>query len=1247
VSPGAPRAAATIATLAVLALAATAARAAPPTRLRAVDADSLPVAGAEVVEAAALPGARALFDASAPALGETGPDGVLHPLPTPPGGGALVVRAPGRAAVRLPSEGAVAAVVLWPAAPLEGRVLDPEGAPAVGVAVLARPVAEGADLDHRATTGDDGRFVFPHLPRGEVRVLARRPSGSLQVLGTFRAGGRAPDATLLRGATLSGRVLDADSGKPVVGTRVALRRIAVEGVAVPAPVGEDGRGAGGAADLRDEGLTAPTDAEGRFLLPDVVPALYEAALDDPERLWDRRPPRVEVRLPGLLRLETWWAVPRVPVLGRVLDVLGAPVAGAEVRLLARPGEDPPEVGFVPPPAATSDAEGRFRFDRVAPGLYRLTATAPDRAPAVVGRVFAARRSGADLGDLRLGAAWTLEVAVAGPDGAPVPDAIVEASPPDRPGLAAADDVSRALVRTATTDARGVATVPGLPRGGAWLRVRAPGFLDSVRSVSEPRGSDERTFRVALERAGVVAGRVDAGDAQRLPGGGAGRVAARVRVTVRRTGARFETAPAPDGTFRVEGLPVEPVDVEALSGTGLPLARVEWVDPARATDLRLAVADLGLLAGTVLGLDPEGPPARVRLEAPRPDPARDATAWEVVLERGLDADVDSSPFRFEGVPHGTYALRASQGRRDAVREVRVGADGADVTLRVPEGGRVQGVVRDARDDRARFGARVVLERMRADGPAPPPAEGTRADARVTGSDGTYAFDGLAAGLWRVEASDLGHPPVSAVVRVAEGRSTEAPDLRLGEGGRIEGLFRSGRGRRPVAGAPVVVRTLPRLETATTVTTGEDGAFRTEAMAPGRYRVRAFEGDDVPLEDAPFLEADVEVVAGRASRVVLGALGRGRIEGTVFRGSQRASGVRLSAELSGEGPGESLSVHARTDEGGRFAWEDLPPGNYRLRVEEGSVESVDDVLLADGDRRILTIDLSDARIAGRVVTTEGRPVAGADVLAFPLLEGPGPEAVGRATSGPDGAFAMAGLPVGAYRIVVASSSFPPRSLEPVRADLPGGDVPVEVVVGGGATLEVLVRDDGGRPVPEAAVWVDAPDGMALHRTPWFTGPDGVARVEGLVPGFARVRVVARGLGRPTPLPLELRGGSVDRVEFSLRPGGSVRLTVQGGGAPVAGARVEVLRAGVWVERRRSLFPEEEGTAWGTTDANGVVRLDDLEEGSYVLRVRPPRLRRESIDGPTAGPTGGAPGAEAAALVRAGETEEVLVTLYAPGE
>jgi hypothetical protein len=568
----------------------------------------------------------------------------------------------------------------------------------------------------------------------------------------------------------------------------------------------------------------------------------------------------------------------------------------------------------------------------------------------------------------------------------------------------------------------------------------------------------------------------------------------------------------------------------------------------------------------------------------------------------------------------------------VRDVRVettvgGQDRVETTLRLPEGVALEGEVRDAATERPRAGVRVRAARLQGDGPSPAGAA-TPGD-RVTASDGTYVFEGLSPGLWRVSASDRDSPEVSKDVRVTGGRSSEAPDLFLSSGGRVGGTLETGRGRRPLAGVPIRLRRLPDLEEVATTTTLEDGTFLTPAVPPGRYRLRALDAaGDATLEDAPVLEADVEVVVGETTRIALGALGRGRIEGTVFRGSTRVAGLRLSAALAGRHGGDALVVRARTDEAGAFAWEGLPAGRYRVRIEEDAVERVQEVVLAEGDRAIVHLELADGRIEGKVRRTDGSPVAEAEVVAVPTGGG-ADAALGRARSAGDGTFAVEGLPIGTYRLVVTPPSLPPRSIEPVTADLRGTGVPADVVVGGGATLEVVATDEGGRPVSAAAVWVDSPDAVALHRRPWFTGPDGIARIEGLAPGLARVRVHARGLGRPEPRVLELRADALDRVETTLREGGSVRLRVVAGGAPVAGALVEILRGEQPVERRRSLYPEEEGAAWGRTDASGTLVLEDLEEGAYALRVRAP-------DGST-----GTSGAD----VRAGRVADATAVLDAP--
>src|SRR5206468_3858101 len=104
-------------------------------------------------------------------------------------------------------------------------------------------------------------------------------------------------------------------------------------------------------------------------------------------------------------------------------------------------------------------------------------------------------------------------------------------------------------------------------------------------------------------------------------------------------------------------------------------------------------------------------------------------------------------------------------------------------------------RRAGDGPARDGARRRRTRRPrvADRGGDGPVSAETRPGYVIGDDGRYEFDGLASGLWRVEAHDRDAPPTAEVVRLGEGESARVPALRISSGGRIEGTVRDVDGR----------------------------------------------------------------------------------------------------------------------------------------------------------------------------------------------------------------------------------------------------------------------------------------------------------------------------------------------------------------------------------------------------------------------------------------------------------------------
>lgn len=234
-------------------------------------------------------------------------------------------------------------------------------------------------------------------------------------------------------------------------------------------------------------------------------------------------------------------------------------------------------------------------------------------------------------------------------------------------------------------------------------------------------------------------------------------------------------------------------------------------------------------------------------------------------------------------------------------------------------------------------------------------------------------------------------------------------------RVQDWFRGPRGRA------AQVLTAPR---------ESDCGYR---FVPGRsYLVYAEEGADGRLYTSvcnatkPLAEAgaDLSFIRGLPASPPLAAIyGNVQFGGRDFKDSSYradpAAGLRVVAE------GAGVRRETRTDAGGDFAFEGLPPGSYSLRPlypehARGYVDTTPFELRARQCREVGYRPWWDGRIRGRVVDPDGRPVAALRVwLISPELD-----VSVRANlmhnmwvmTEADGSFELTNVPRGRYQLVV---------------------------------------------------------------------------------------------------------------------------------------------------------------------------------------------------------------------------------------
>ena len=225
-------------------------------------------------------------------------------------------------------------VVLQPAGVVEGRVVDRvSGKPAAGVTVSAQATSANGNGVYRETrTGPDGKYRIPSLLAGAYNVWAAAPDRACAALDSFAVTsgrtGIAPDLQLVEGGWLEGRVVAADTGKPIPGTQT--------GGDLSVGLYGPSRPRSGAACQ-----SSPVDAQGRFRMR-VAPG---------------------VNFPYIMRTEVWERTQRQEFFKKGIEVKDGEVVAVEFRVLpTKPiaDPDPDPVRLAVPVAAEREAAALVR-----------------------------------------------------------------------------------------------------------------------------------------------------------------------------------------------------------------------------------------------------------------------------------------------------------------------------------------------------------------------------------------------------------------------------------------------------------------------------------------------------------------------------------------------------------------------------------------------------------------------------------------------------------------------------------------------------------------------------------------------------------------------------------------------------------------------------------------------------------------------------------------------------------------------
>lgn len=475
-----------------------------------------------------------------------------------------------------------------------------------------------------------------------------------------------------------------------------------------------------------------------------------------------------------------------------------------------------------------------------------------------------------------------------------------------------------------------------------------------------------------------------------------------------------------------------------------------------------------------------------------------------------------------------------------------------------------------------------------------------------------------------------PGLSEFFNVDIGKTRQEVSIALGPGATIRGNVYSDSGA--TSGADIRIRVEDRedrelgllLDTVMDPTTDREGAFALTGLPAGEFVIRASHEDHPPVISDPVVVAEGQALEGVTLTFPPGATIKGVVIDDEGQPLERET---VTCRTVSEGEGRRIFRRTRTDGSGAFEFKDLIPETYRIsltkekRIKPITESRTDDLLLSveEGDELevLLKRPAPEGVTITGFVTSNGMPIR-QGFLTFRQEGRKGPSR--NSSIEDDGSYKVQGVTPGTIRIHLRLNSNESTSM-PLEVpdkreiahniELPGGSIGGTVQDGAtglplrGARITLIPMAQQGRTG-------NAPDRKRTNgpKKTMFSDSQGAFKFRLIAPGYYRLRADAPEGEGPGYSYSELfdiavaDNQAVDRLEVYLYKGGGLHATILN---PFNEALKNVLVTAI--EDNDGSRSKKKRSFRGRTGDDGTVLINGLAPGRYRLTYQAKRMAQQT--------------------------------------